>query len=61
MFLLIIVFTMAVNYNKMTMAQLKAELSKRNLQISGKKSELVARLDENDKLVKGMITIYFHV
>ncbi|KAK2149128.1 hypothetical protein LSH36_466g02050 [Paralvinella palmiformis] len=46
------VFTMAVNYNKMTMAQLKAELSKRNLQISGKKSELVARLDENDKLVK---------
>ena len=49
---------MAVNYNRMTMAQLKAELSKRNLQVSGKKSELVARLDESDKLLKGSITFF---
>ena len=60
---------MAVDWNKMTVNQLRAELIKRGLEKSGPKSELVKRLTEDDnkppeekaKQTEGMITccIYY--
>ncbi len=40
------------NYSKLTVVLLKEELKKRGLPITGKKSDLVARLEEADKVVE---------
>jgi len=40
----------AKNWNKFTIAQLKAELGRRNLDVAGKKADLVNRLVQAGKL-----------
>jgi hypothetical protein len=37
-----------MDYNKLTVAKLKEELTKRGLETDGKKADLVSRLEEDD-------------
>ena len=39
----------AVNYKKLTVAQLKEELMSRCLETTGKKADLITRLEDHDK------------
>ena len=41
------------NYRKLTIAQLKNELLSRKLEVTGKKQQLIDRLNEHDRLLQG--------